>query len=49
MGKAWPGYDADHSPPSSASSAEVKNEYKLYLLSLLKTKSLKHLEMQVVI
>jgi hypothetical protein len=29
-GKARPGRDADHSPPSSA---EVKNEYELYLLS----------------
>jgi hypothetical protein len=29
-GKAWPGCDADHSPPSSAN---VKKEYKLYLLS----------------
>jgi hypothetical protein len=29
-GKARPGRDADHSPPSSA---EVVNEYKLYLLS----------------
>jgi hypothetical protein len=29
-GKARPGRDADHSPPSSA---EVKNEKKLYLLS----------------
>jgi hypothetical protein len=29
-GKAQPGRDADHSPPSSA---EVKNEQKLYLLS----------------
>jgi hypothetical protein len=29
-GKVWPGCDADHSPPSSA---EVKNEYELYLLS----------------
>jgi hypothetical protein len=29
-GKARPGRDADHSPPSSA---EVKNELKLYLLS----------------
>jgi hypothetical protein len=29
-GKAWPGHDADHSPPSSA---EVKNELELYLLS----------------
>jgi hypothetical protein len=26
----WPGRDADHSPPSSA---EVKNEQELYLLS----------------
>jgi hypothetical protein len=25
-GKAWPGYDADHSPPSSA---EVKKEQEL--------------------
>jgi hypothetical protein len=30
MGKAWPGRDADHSPPSSA---KVKNEKELYLLS----------------
>jgi hypothetical protein len=30
-GKARPGRDADHSP---LSSAEVKNEYELYLLSL---------------
>jgi hypothetical protein len=30
MGKARPGRDIDHSPPSSA---EDKNEYKLYLLS----------------
>jgi hypothetical protein len=29
-GKARPGRDADHSPPSSA---EVKYEYELYLLS----------------
>jgi hypothetical protein len=29
-GKARPGLDADHSPPSSA---EVKNEQELYLLS----------------
>jgi hypothetical protein len=29
-GKARPGRDADHSPPSSA---EVKNEQELYLLS----------------
>jgi hypothetical protein len=29
-GKARPGRDADHSPPSSA---EVKNEEELYLLS----------------
>jgi hypothetical protein len=29
-GKARPGRDADHSPPSSA---EVKNEKELYLLS----------------
>jgi hypothetical protein len=29
-GKAWPGRDADHSPPSST---EVKNELELYLLS----------------
>jgi hypothetical protein len=29
-GKAWPGRDADHSPPSGA---EVKNEQELYLLS----------------
>jgi hypothetical protein len=29
-GKARPGRDADHSPPSSA---EVVNEYELYLLS----------------
>jgi hypothetical protein len=29
-GKAWPGRDADHSPPSCA---EVKNEQELYLLS----------------
>jgi hypothetical protein len=29
-GKARPGRDADHSPPSSA---EVKKEYELYLLS----------------
>jgi hypothetical protein len=29
-GKAWPGRDADHSPPSNA---EVKKEYELYLLS----------------
>jgi hypothetical protein len=29
-GKARPGRDADHSPPSSA---EVENEYELYLLS----------------
>jgi hypothetical protein len=29
-GKARPGRDADHSPPSSA---EVKNEWELYLLS----------------
>jgi hypothetical protein len=29
-GKALPGRDTDHSPPSSA---EVKNEYELYLLS----------------
>jgi len=28
-GKAQPGRDADHSPPSSA---EVVNEYELYLL-----------------
>jgi hypothetical protein len=28
--KAWPGRDADHSPPSSA---KVVNEYELYLLS----------------
>jgi hypothetical protein len=28
--KARPGRDADHSPPSSA---EVKNEWELYLLS----------------
>jgi hypothetical protein len=28
--KAQPGRDADHSPPSSA---EVENEYELYLLS----------------
>jgi hypothetical protein len=28
--KARPGRDADHSPPSSA---EVENEYELYLLS----------------
>jgi len=30
-GKARPGRDADHSPPSSA---EVENEKELYLLSL---------------
>jgi hypothetical protein len=30
-GKARPGRDADHSPPSSA---EVENEQELYLLSL---------------
>jgi hypothetical protein len=30
-GKARPGRDADHSPPPS--SAEVVNEYELYLLS----------------
>jgi hypothetical protein len=29
-GKARPGRDTDHSPPSSA---EVKNEYELYFLS----------------
>jgi hypothetical protein len=29
-GKAWPGRDADHSP---LSTAEVKYEYELYLLS----------------
>jgi hypothetical protein len=29
-GKARPGHDADHSPPSSA---EVKNEHELYHLS----------------
>jgi hypothetical protein len=29
-GKAQPGRDADHSPPSSA---EVVNEYELYVLS----------------
>jgi hypothetical protein len=29
-GKAWPGRDTDRSPPSSA---EVKNEQELYLLS----------------
>jgi hypothetical protein len=29
-GKAWPGRDADHSPPSSA---KVVNEKELYLLS----------------
>jgi hypothetical protein len=29
-GKVRPGRDADHSPPSSA---EVENEYELYLLS----------------
>jgi hypothetical protein len=29
-GKAWPGRDADHSPPSSV---EVKYEEELYLLS----------------
>jgi hypothetical protein len=29
-GKAWPGRDADHSPPSRA---KVKNEKELYLLS----------------
>jgi hypothetical protein len=29
-GKARPGHDADHSPPSSA---EVVNEWELYLLS----------------
>jgi hypothetical protein len=29
-GKARPGHDTDHSPPSSA---EVKNEQELYLLS----------------
>jgi hypothetical protein len=29
-GKVWPGRDADHSPPSSA---KVKNEQELYLLS----------------
>jgi hypothetical protein len=29
-GKVWLGHDADHSPPSSA---KVKNEYELYLLS----------------
>jgi hypothetical protein len=29
-GKARPGRDADHSPPSSA---EIKNEQELYLLS----------------
>jgi hypothetical protein len=29
-GKARPGRDADHTPPSSA---EVENEYELYLLS----------------
>jgi hypothetical protein len=28
--KARPGRDADHSPPSSA---EVKNEYELYLIT----------------
>jgi hypothetical protein len=28
--KAWPGRDADHSPPSNA---EVENEQELYLLS----------------
>jgi hypothetical protein len=33
-GKAWPGRDADHSPPSSA---KVVNEKELYLLSLLHT------------
>jgi hypothetical protein len=27
--KAWPGHDADHSPPSSA---EIMNEKELYLL-----------------
>jgi hypothetical protein len=31
VGKAQPGHDADHSPPSSAE--EVKNEQELYLLS----------------
>jgi hypothetical protein len=30
QGKAWPGRDADHSPPSRA---EVKYEYELYFLS----------------
>jgi hypothetical protein len=30
-GKARPGHDTDHSPPSSA---KVKNEQELYLLSL---------------
>jgi hypothetical protein len=30
-GKARPGRDADHSPPSSV---EVKNEYELYLFSV---------------
>jgi hypothetical protein len=29
-GKARPGRDTDHTPPSSA---EVKNEYELYLIS----------------
>jgi hypothetical protein len=28
-GRAWPGCDADHSPPFSA---EVQNEYELHLL-----------------
>jgi hypothetical protein len=31
-GKAWPGRDADHSPPSNA---KVNNEYELYFLSSL--------------
>jgi hypothetical protein len=31
-GKAQPGRDADHSPPSSA---EVKTEYELHFLSFL--------------
>jgi hypothetical protein len=31
-GKAWPGSEADHSPPSSAN---VKNEYEIYFLSCL--------------
>jgi hypothetical protein len=33
-GEAQPGHDADHSPPSSA---EVKKEYELYVLSTKRT------------